>query len=94
MVGIRFSVPLDEVVRERVSSEGSDSGKSLVKGMLRKGSFRKSTISSAPLRSTFPPTSCVCSFAFALFLTLSEFFVSMISRCSAADLFVAATAYF
>jgi len=74
------SAPFEDVVRERGSSEGSESENILAGVMGRAG--RSVTVTAPPLCTALSSASCICSLSFTLLFALTKFFVSMIPCCS------------
>ena len=80
------SVPLKEVVRERGSSEGSESaiGMSIKRCGVAEG-LRNRTVTSSPLCTTFSSPSRVGTLFLAFLFAVADFSLMVGTRCRAAD---------
>lgn len=55
----------------------------------QRGKLARHTITTTPFSPTFSSTGCICTFPFALFLSISDLLFPMVPRRSTADLLVA-----
>ena len=55
----------------------------------QRGKLARHTITTTPFSPTFSSTCCICTFPFALFLSISDLLFPMVSRRSTADFLVA-----